>query len=315
MKENSLLVIFMLVFLSTSFAATVDIYRSIGPSNTTALATGTLAGSLSISGNTATFASSQANNIGVGDALQYASSGGAIDAIAFIIARESAAGYQVQSAAGANPSSVGSTTTWNIYRAYTTLADAEAGTENIGIDVTVRDFDTGDRDIAANNERWHFVCYNGRSSDTSVVTVNGWTTSADHYIRIFTPYLSTEVGTSQRHTGSWSTSAYRLVVANAAALTLRADYTRVEGPQIRITAVSAVDARGIHVDAPGSAVDIRLSHNIIRGITNSSSDWHVGIGVWSAGTGEVRVWNNIIYDFAGTVDCVGIVVKYERPCA
>ena len=76
------------------FTAT-PLYRSVGIT-ATPLASGA-ANALTISGSTATFGVALANNIGVGDAIQYDSDGnGSIDALAFIHGRTSSQSYTVK---------------------------------------------------------------------------------------------------------------------------------------------------------------------------------------------------------------------------
>ena len=90
------------------------LYRSVGVT-ATALATGA-ANSLTISGSTATFASALANNIGVGDVIQY---GGRLhqqhnDSLAFIHGRTSSQVFTVKSKTGAAPTAVVGDNNWSI---------------------------------------------------------------------------------------------------------------------------------------------------------------------------------------------------------
>ena len=114
------------------FTAT-PLYRSVGIT-ATALASGA-ANALTISGSTATFGVALANNIGVGDAIQYDSDGnGSIDALAFIHGRTSSQSYTVKNKTGATPTAVAGDNDWALYRAYTRLANWESQTENTNID-------------------------------------------------------------------------------------------------------------------------------------------------------------------------------------
>jgi hypothetical protein len=95
---------------------------------------------------------------------------------------------------------------------YSSLSAAEAGEQ--------ANLVTGDVQL-------DIECY--AFADTTAVTVDGWTTDATRYVRIFTP-------TAERHDGKWDTSAYRLYVSGATfgnLLSLAEDYTRVEGIQVR----------------------------------------------------------------------------------
>ncbi len=183
------------------------LYRSVGITGA-ALASGA-GNALTISGSTATFANPLPNNIGVGDAIQYDSdNNGSIDALAFIHGRTSSQAFTVKSKTGAAPTATGTPDTdWAIYRAYTSLASWEAQNENGSISnapVALRDFDTS-RNLVSSNTTMNAACY-GDGADITPVTVSGWTTGVANYIRIYTPYLASEVGTSQRHAGTWNTT-------------------------------------------------------------------------------------------------------------
>jgi hypothetical protein len=115
------------------------IYRSVGPTNTAALASGA-GNNMTVAGNIATFVIALPNNIGVGDAIQYQVTG--VWNIAFISSRMSNTVYAVQNVAGFSPSATTANTSWSIFRAYTGFANALVGTENTGINAAVRNFET-----------------------------------------------------------------------------------------------------------------------------------------------------------------------------
>jgi hypothetical protein len=105
------------------------LYRSVGKT-ATELASGS-GNALTISGSTATFGAGLANNIGVGDVIEYDSDGNSsIDALAFIHGRTDAKTYTVKDKDGGIPTAVTGDNDWKIYRAYTSLANWESQTEN-----------------------------------------------------------------------------------------------------------------------------------------------------------------------------------------
>jgi len=295
--------------------AATPIYRSVGPGNTIALAAGTNFTPMNISGaGNATFFAPLPGNVGVGDVVFYDSQGnGTIDSTAFIHGRTSSTAFTLRDAAGGVPTTTGGSIAWRVYRAYTSLANAENGSENSGITLDLgsgfSNFDTwtGGKDIYASDEIWNIACY-GDAADTTPVAFNGWNTRAGNYVRIFTPALAAEVGTSQRHDGRWNTGAYRLQVADSVALEIRDNHVWIEGLQFRITSVTDIDRYCIWVHCGGSTCDVHISESIFRGISTSYS-WHMGIGVYAAGgstSGEVFIWNNVFYDFLGSSDNEGI---------
>ena len=289
------------------------IYRSVGPGNTTALASSTGA-TLTISGSTATFSTAMPANMGVGDVIVYNAAGtGDKNSLAFIHGRSSDTVYTVKDVNGRLASSTSASTNWQVFRAYTSLANAEAGTENTGIPANLRDFDTwsGGKNLASTTEQWNIACY-GDATDTTAVTIDGWTTTADNYIRIYTPYLTSEVGTSQRHSGKWDTGKYRLEVLSSetgiyiTGYITSKDYYRRD---VRIEGLQIWGGGGISVDFIGTSSDIRLSYNIIKGKdyeTNGGAGIYLGITNANA---VARIWNNIIYDFNGSGSSWGGGIK------
>jgi hypothetical protein len=285
------------------------IYRSVEVSATTALATGT-GNDLNVTGSTATFTNGLPDKVGVGDALEYDyNNSGANNRIVFITQRISASQYLVYTAAGAAPTATtANDSDWKIFRAYTSLFNAESGAENTGITAGLRDFDTftTGRDLVTNNEVWQIALYSNATADTTQVSINGWSTQSANYLRIFTPYLPTDVGTSQRHAGVWSTSHYRLERAGVTDTGLirvmgSANHVRIEGLQLYVTSVSggSQPTLGIHLSAAGH--QYLVAGNIMRGSNAGGDHYHAGVEFWnSSGTnhaGTAVISNNIIYDF------------------
>jgi len=126
--------------------------------------------------------------------------------------------------------------------------------------------------------------------DTASVIIDGWTTSATNYIKIYTT-------PEARHKGMWDDTKYRMQVADTA-IRSKEDNIRVEGIQIYLT-VGTYDKQGI--DNYGAATaDYRVSDNIIKGPSGSvDGDYTYGIRVCST-SGTARIWNNIVYDFTGS---------------
>jgi len=214
------------------------IYRSVGPNATDAIATGHN-NPLNIADSIATFNASLPDFVGVGDAIQYDSDDNDVpDTIAFIQERLSSTQYILQQADGSVAFNVSNDLNWSIYRAYTSLFNAEAGIENESIYPDVRDFDTWTegRNLVANNEIWHIACY-ADADDTSFVTIAGWITDDQHYIHIFTPVASNEVGQSQRHTGSVDSNGYQLFPTSPGVpysfIQIEVPYTEIEGLKIK----------------------------------------------------------------------------------
>lgn len=291
------------LLLPVSLFAQTSIYRSVQPGVTAAIGTGT--GTLTISGSTATFSVSQPDSVGVGDAIQYDSDGnGSIDAICFIHGRTSGTEYTVKNAAGAAPTAVTGDEDWDIYRAYISLANFENGTENTGINATVRGFDAGNRNLSTNSEQWNVSLYPG--ADVSVVSWGGWTTSATNYVNFYTPYLSSEVGTSQRkNLGKHNHNTYCLHITSNTAGNFDESGTsnshiRFDGVQFQIGTGNGVNAV-LFLDAGAINGDWRISNCVFVGQTTQSETNQPFYGIYIATGGgfstRIRIWNNIFYDF------------------
>ena len=312
-----------LFFGSYSHAeAATAIYRSVGVGSTAPITSGA-SNALTITGSTATFVSDLPTNIGVGDVIQYDSDGNnSIDAIAFIHGRTSATEYTVKTAAGAAPTAVTGDNNWGIYRAYTSLFNAERGwDENTSIDVSVRNFDTwsNGKDLTATDEIWNIALYGNGTIADGYVSFANWTTDATRYIRLFTPVSVNEVGASQRHSGVWDDTKYHISHTMTAdyqsALGDLPQYTRAEGIQIEYTGGAFVSPIGIAFSASGY-----VGYNIVTstdttgvGIYKGSTAamcyiynnivYNVGVGIYaygSGGTPSAYIYNNTVYNSVGT---------------
>jgi len=285
----------------------IPIYRSVGPGATGALDDdNTLADTLTISGSTATFEVAVANSVGVGDVLIYDDDADndldINDSIVFIHGRTDTQNFTVKDADGTAPDT---TTTnndrWAIYRAHTSLADAETGNENDSIPVA---FAGGDRDLVTSNEEWNIAAYaNGTTEDNTAVSISGWTTGAQNYIKVYTPTAATEAGASQRHSGKWDINRYRLSKAQATAFTLldiSEEYVRVEGLQLyQELATTGAYPYIIQLNLDNANSDVRISNNIFKGKYDSLPTGNgvgIGGGGWSDEEVNARIWNNVLYD-------------------
>ncbi|MFA4873676.1 MAG: hypothetical protein WC659_07170, partial [Patescibacteria group bacterium] len=274
----------------------VKIYRSIAPGSSAALTTGaTNALTISSSTSLATFATALADNIGVGDVIIY-NTGGTATGTAFIHGRSSSTVYTVKTASGTAPTAVSADTSWSIYRAYTTLANAEAGTENTGIvNTAIRNFDawSGGADLVASNTQWNIAAYaNGATADTAAVTISGWTTGQQNFIKIYTPTATSEVGTSQRHQGKWDANKYNLYY-NGRPLSIYVPNTYAVGLQV------GADSGDYGITINNATIGyVHINNNIIK---------NFGTGIMSqfGSVMGVKIWNNIVYGSGNAVFTYG----------
>jgi hypothetical protein len=272
--------------------ATMTLYRSVGVNGADL---NTSARTVEIVGSTATFSGPMPDSVGIGDALTY-DAGGA--RLAFIHGRASSTQYTVKDKNGNPPTAAAASTPAQVRRSYASLADWESQVENPGIAEPVENDVNPSPNLVASNTVMLVACY-GDGPDTTPVTVSGWTTGPDNPVVIFTPVASSQVGVSQRHAGTWSTSKYRLEAATEV-LRISDNYAHVEGLQVRLTADTASAGAIVFTRAVDSGASAyRVSNNIVRGNGSGIQDLRAGISLYTAGSGVVRAWNNVVYDFLG----------------
>jgi hypothetical protein len=299
-------VLFFLFSPAHGVQAATQIYRSVGPGNSSALATGNSSFLLTISGDTATFSGDALpDNVGVGDVIVYDTNGShtltAADSVVFISGRNSDTSYIVKNESGINTAATtAGNNTWAVYRAYTALSkatDPSANTKNISIPVSFDSFG-GSKDLTAANEVWNIACYGDAPDDNgdNALSVVNWTTSATDYVRIYTPYLSSEVGISQRHAGVWDSSKYNTINSHTYGIYIDVGYTKIEGLQVESPLSSDYNqyTYGIELDndnGDGTTID----DNIIKE-GNPISSYDSGV---LTSQNPTYIYNNIIYGFKG----------------
>ncbi|MFC1610573.1 hypothetical protein ACFL6C_06420 [Myxococcota bacterium] len=278
----------------------MEIYRSVEPDATSALAIGS-DNNLLVTSTSVSFDQPVDNRIGVGDIIQYDISGnGSIDVLAVIVGRSSGELFQVSSTRGGPAlETVHSNDNWAVFRAYTSLANAIEGTENPGIDDGLEDFDKvgNPRDIATAGQAWYFACYGG-NADTTAVVIDTWPTTFDRYVHIYTPHYPSEVGESQRHLGKWTDSAYRLSTSGVGIQVLT-DFVWIDGLQVDVPMGTDYDI-GISVYGLSAVAAVAVSNTIIRAQQAGTGTEFLGFEVWdSPDTVMLALWNNLIYGFDG----------------
>ncbi|KKP84865.1 MAG: MSHA biogenesis protein MshQ, partial [Candidatus Moranbacteria bacterium GW2011_GWF2_35_54] len=289
-------------------AQATQIYRSVAPNKTDALETGA-ENALTIVGNVVTFQRALPDNAGVGDVIQYDDDGDgdidASDSLAFITGRISNFEYTVSSSQGGLPVAVSSDQDWSLFRAYTSLANAESGTENTGIDSDLRNFDTwsGGKDLVASKEQWNIACYaNGTTADTTAVDVDGWNTGVQNFVKVYTPVYTNEVGVSQRHEGSWDDGKYKLIALNP--LGVYENYTRMIGIQVGVDTTATWSGQAI-LSSFGSNYYQLYDSLIIRKYAGSNTAYNaITLSDFPKGT---VIRNSVIYGFnAGTYGAINV---------
>ncbi len=130
----------------------------------------------------------------------------------------------------------------------------------------------------------------GGTADTTKVTIDGSTTSAANYVKIYTDPVE-----GYRHSGKWDDTKYRLTSESYyGSLEISDNYVRVEGLQIEQTAVVS-DAPAMIIDALATAAnsDVTLDSVLVRGDGTGSGSHGIDIG-----SGKTTIRNSVIYSNA-----------------
>ena len=288
-----------------------SIFRSVGPDNSNPLASGG-GNNLTISGGVASFSTNlnADEDIGVGDAIQYDSNNdGSVDSIIFIHFINDSQNFVVKTADGLSPDDMTTVDNdWEIFRAYTDLASAENAVENTSIDPSVRDFDSwsGGHDLYLNNLQWNLALY-ADNIETDPVIIDGWNTSAEHFLKIYTPYLESEVFFRQRHEAVYNEQFSALKVgASESAIQIRDDNVIIEGLQI-VTPNTTADSRYAILIDETDHTGTNIKNNLILESDPTGSS-RAGIFIRSLNQGVATLQNNIIYGHTGS-DGKGIHVE------
>lgn len=165
--------------------------------------------------------------------------------------------------------------------AFDSLADA----------VSTGDTLLGTHDLVSEKVTVELLLYGG-AADTTPATVDGWTTSSDHRLRIVAPPAGPQRMYGQRHNGRWSSDAYRMEISGGytTCLDIRDPWVTVEGIQVHCDGPSSIGVR-VQVDAPGEVV---IGESLVRLSTAPGSDVRKGIAI--VGTGDVVVRSSVIHD-------------------
>lgn len=128
-------------------------------------------------------------------------------------------------------------------------------------------------------------CYS--LEDTTTVDIDGWTTDATRYIKVATT-------SSARHGGVWSTSAYRMVMDNTYAFTIRESHVWLDGIQITLTNPSA-GLYYIRTVGLSNTDTLKISNTIFKGHGNSSYNIGLCPTVVTGSLPTMYVWNSLFY--------------------
>jgi len=248
------------------------VYYSVGQ-NTANHKTGSP--TVTISSGVATFSEAQtAPNMGVGDRVTYGAS-----LKVWISGKISQTQWRVVTVKGAVPADVTNSTVTSIVHEFSSLRAAASGSVNSS--------HLNTSNLVTGNYVLNIPCYYDSGPDTQAVLFDASpNTGPENYIKVYTPTdTTTEVNQSQRHSGKWDNSKYRLEVSGDAIQSFLSNVW-IEGLQI-----SAHNGGGITMGSvwPAGGTE-RISYNIIRdaGAAILLGDMDSSI--------TIKIHNNILYD-------------------
>jgi len=276
-----------------------NIYYSIGQ-NTSNHMTGSPTLTIT-SGGVGTFSVAQtATNMGIGDLVTYNTS-----SRAFISGKTSTSVWTLVTATGGTPSNVSNQTVNSITHCFVGLAGAVGSQDGGGSDagaIGSSFMNTGN--LVTANYILNIACYYDSGADATSVKIvadgDEFTSGASNYIYIFTPYnTSTQCNQSQRHNGTWTTTAYLLSAeTNESAIECRLDYVNFDGLQVtHTTPVSGFSPIWDLLEAATTVPTYNISNCITKG-WNSASDGEFCI---QSQTCNLNVWNCVFYNINTTV--------------
>ena len=232
-------------------------------------------------------------NVGVGDVIQYSSSGGAvIDSVVFIHKRNSTTEFEVRLADGKIPPDLNiANNTWEIYRAYTSLNNVGFGDENSGIDGAVDDFDlwTAGEDLITKNLQLNFALYADAVDNVPTAQFNNFNTGANNELNIFVPFETSDVGDSQRHEGKWDNRFYQLNITDPWGEILISGNTSISGLQVS----SSTGLTGASFVRVVGGQEIYVDSFLAKGLTDLGNDSAFAISADQNYNAQIYFTNNI----------------------
>lgn len=300
-----LILLTILVIPFTVEAQTKNLVFSVQPGITAAIATGSASNTLTISGSTATFSSALPDSIGPGDILCYdVNNNGTVDNVAVFRGRTTQCVWTVKDSINGTSglNAVTGDDSWAIYRAYTSINNAVASTENTGVPLALRGFNIwgGAGTLITPNLTMTFACYPG--TDNTTLSLVAITSNGTNWLEIYTPYLTTEVGRRMRHSGKWTGTAYALATTSGLTIDMStgagiAHNFRFTGLQIKNTATTGA-ADGIYCASNSGTQVANVKDCIFVGSSNANNNArHSGIYFFSANAAVLYVSNSIFYDW------------------
>jgi hypothetical protein len=177
-----------------------------------------------------------AANLGVGDKISYGNAGATTTV--YISAKQSPTVWNVITKTGTQPNATTTAAVLKISHAFSSLSAAVGGATPGAS--TASYLNTAN--LKTGNYVLNIPCYYDSGPDSTAVDINGWTTGASNYIKIYAPNNTlSEVNQSQRHSGKWNNSKYYLQANAYSSFKIEVGYVKIVGLQIDASLFSGGD--------------------------------------------------------------------------
>lgn len=149
----------------------------------------------------------------------------------------------------------------------------------------------------------------GGTADATAVAIDGWTTDATRYIKVWT-----DSAESYRHDGKWNTGKYRISLSSGGtgALTIGDNYVRVIGLQLNNTSADRGAGIAFTGEFANGANLVTISHCIFKGVTDTEAWALLTGGIFTVNAANdnlnLHIYNNVFYDYKCANDYTGAMV-------
>lgn len=143
-------------------------------------------------------------------------------------------------------------------------------------------------DLVTNDEQLTIECRaTSGAADTTAVTISGFTTDADNFVKIYVP-------SGHRHAGKWDANKYRIAITteSSSIQIMLSGYLVIDGLQIATTEYNSDSKYGI---ANNVAHHVTIKNCIIR--CGNPTYAHMGIWFGAGSANQSLLYNCIAYGF------------------
>ena len=245
------------------------------------------------------FDAAQASNVGVGDVVV------ANSLSYYLSARKDSSNFMATTATGAVPTNIGSTAVTSVKRAFNDLDTLEANSGD-GSHLANYNLTSAGADVSLYWPMYDDGTFDGADGSGGDFFINNYTTDATHFIKLYAPKGTSDVGVSQRHTGTEGTGVVIRPAVDPGGgyseiISVRDDFVRVEGIELDgsgyINEGPIVGISIVNVVATGETiVNDMIMHDFIN-TTADDGDGSILRCVHMNSPGNLRLSNSLFYNF------------------